>query len=57
MKLIKTGFRNKMKDNFLRDYMIIFIEKEIIEKITFDEIIDMYDLLGSHRTKLKLIKI
>jgi hypothetical protein len=36
--------------------MIVYIEKEITEKFTSDEIIDIYDLLGS-RAKLKLIKM
>jgi hypothetical protein len=40
-----------MRDNFLHDYMVVYIEKEITEKFTSDEIIDMYDLLGSRRAK------
>jgi hAT family C-terminal dimerisation region len=57
MKFIKMGLRNKMGDYFLRDYMVVYIEKEIVEKFSSDEIIDMYDLLGSRRAKLKLIEM
>jgi hAT family C-terminal dimerisation region len=57
MKLIKTRLRNRMGDGFLRDYMVVYIEKEIAEKFTSDEIINMYDLLGSRRAKLKLIEM
>lgn len=57
MKLIKTGPRNRMGDGFLRDYMVVYIEKEIAAKFTSNEIIDMYDLLGSRRAKLKLIEM
>jgi hypothetical protein len=37
--------------------MVVYIEKEIGEKFTCNEIIDIYDLLGSHRAKLKLIEM
>jgi hypothetical protein len=57
MKLIKTGLRNRMGDGFLRDYMVVYIEKEIAEKFTSDEIINTFDLLGSRRSKLKLVEI
>ncbi|KAJ1690216.1 hypothetical protein LUZ63_014371 [Rhynchospora breviuscula] len=57
MKLIKTGVRNKMGDDFLRNYMIVYIEKEIAEKITSDEVIDMHDFLGNRRSKFKLIEM
>ncbi|XP_057443819.1 uncharacterized protein LOC130735968 [Lotus japonicus] len=34
MKVIKTRLRNKMEDDFLTDYMVVYIEKEIAEKYT-----------------------
>jgi hypothetical protein len=37
--------------------MIVYIEKEIAERFTSDDIIDQYDFLGSCRTKFKLIVI
>jgi hAT family C-terminal dimerisation region len=54
MKLIKTRLRDKMRDDFLRYYMVVYIEKKIAEKFTSNEIINMYDLLDSSRIKLKL---
>ncbi|KAF3337584.1 Zinc finger MYM-type protein 1 [Carex littledalei] len=53
MKLVKTALRNKMGDEFLRDYMLVYIEKEIANKITSDEIIAEFDFLGNHRSKFK----
>jgi hAT family C-terminal dimerisation region len=52
MKLVKTGLRNRMGDDFLRDYMIVYIEKEIAERFTSDDIIDLYDFLDSRRVNL-----
>jgi hypothetical protein len=46
-----------MSDGFLQDYMVLSIDKEIAEKFIFDEIINMYDMLGSRRAKMKLIKM
>ncbi|KAL4362965.1 hypothetical protein GQ457_04G016530 [Hibiscus cannabinus] len=43
MKIAKTSLRNKMEDEFLSDYLIVYIEKEIAEKFTFDSIIDDFD--------------
>jgi hypothetical protein len=40
MKLVKTRLRNKMRDNFLRDCLVIYIEKEIAIKFTTDALID-----------------
>jgi hypothetical protein len=32
-------FENKMDDEFLRDYMLVYIENEITNEISSDEII------------------
>jgi hypothetical protein len=37
--------------------MIINIEKEITERFKSDEIINLYDFLGSCKQKFKLLKI
>ncbi|GAU29233.1 hypothetical protein TSUD_362230 [Trifolium subterraneum] len=42
MKIIKTRLRNKMEDDFLKDYMIVYIEDEIAEKFTSYEIVDEF---------------
>jgi len=40
MKIVKTRLRNRMKDDFLANYLIVYIEKEIVERFTIDMIID-----------------
>jgi hypothetical protein len=54
MKLIKTRLRNRMGDDFLRHYMIVYIGKEIAAKISSDDIIDLFDT-GGRRAEFKLI--
>ena len=54
MKLIKTRLRNRMGDDFLRHYMIVYIGKEIAAKISSDEIINLFDT-GGRRAHFKLI--
>ena len=39
MNLIKTRLRSKMESEFLADSMVVYIEKELAEKIDLDEII------------------
>ena len=43
MKLVKTRLRNKMEDGFLRDCLLIYIEKEIAIGFSTDEIIDEFN--------------
>ena len=43
MKLVKTRLQNKMENGFLRDCLVIYIEKEIAIGITTDAIIDEFD--------------
>jgi hypothetical protein len=40
MNIIKTRFRNKIEDEFLMSYLMLYIEKEIIATISTDSIID-----------------
>jgi len=40
MKIVKTKLRNRMEDDFLADYLIVYIEKEIAERFTIDMTID-----------------
>ena len=54
MKLVKTRLRNRMGDDFLRHYMVVYIGKEIAAKITPDEIINLFDT-GGRRAEFKLI--
>lgn len=43
MKLVKSRLRNKMEDEFLRDCLIIYIEREIALKFSTDTLIDEFD--------------
>ena len=54
MKLVKTRLRNRMRDDFLRHYMVVYIGKEIAAKITSDEIINLFNT-GGRRAHFKLI--
>ncbi|MCH83259.1 zinc finger MYM-type protein [Trifolium medium] len=52
MKIIKTRLRNKMEDDFLKDYMIVYIEDEIAEKFTSYEIVDEFKCIQSRRVHI-----
>ena len=43
MNLLKTRLRNKMDNDFLKDCMVIYIEREIVNSIDVDFIIDEFD--------------
>ncbi|KAK3226113.1 hypothetical protein Dsin_005975 [Dipteronia sinensis] len=49
MKLIKTSLRNKMENEFLTNFMVVYIEREIAGAIDPDFIIDKFDLLKNRR--------
>jgi len=45
MKIVKTRLRNRIDDDFLANYLIVYIEKEIIERFAIDMIInDFYSM-------------
>ena len=43
MNLLKTQLRNKMDNYFLTNCMVIYIEREIVDSIDVDSIIDEFD--------------
>ena len=43
MKIVKSRLLHKMEDEFLRDCLIIYIERDIALKFTTDTIIDDFD--------------
>jgi len=53
MKIVKTRLRNRMKDDFLANYLIVYIEKEIDERFTIDMIIDDFYSMKERRAQLK----
>jgi hypothetical protein len=42
MKHVKTMLHNKMKEDFLADFMMIYIERELNEDIDSDSIMDEF---------------
>ncbi|XP_074347464.1 uncharacterized protein LOC141686320 [Apium graveolens] len=50
MKLIKTALRNKMEEEFLADSMLINIERELVEDIESDSIIDEFYSMKNQST-------
>jgi hypothetical protein len=52
MKLVKTRLRCTMGDEFLRDCLVLYIEKELAASISTNGIIDEYALVASRRAKL-----
>jgi hypothetical protein len=53
MKIVKIRLRNRMEDDFLANYLIVYIEKEIAERFTIDMIIDDFYSMKERRAQLK----
>ena len=51
--IVKTRLRNRMEDDFLANYLIVYIEKEITERFTIDMIIDDFYYMKERRAQLK----
>ena len=49
MNIVKTKLRSKMEDDFLSDSLIVYIEKEIAEKLSTESIIDDFRDLKERR--------
>jgi hypothetical protein len=54
MKFVKTRLRSKMGDTYLRDYLVVYIERELAAMICSDDIIKAYDLANTRRSKFKI---
>ena len=52
MKIVKTKLRNKMENDFLADYLVVYIENEIVENFNTDMIIDDFYSLKERRVQL-----
>nr|XP_017250691.1 PREDICTED: uncharacterized protein LOC108221313 [Daucus carota subsp. sativus] len=52
MSFVKTKLRNKMEDDFLHNYLITYIEKEVAENFDNDSIIDMFYKMKNRRSQL-----
>jgi len=53
MKIVKTRVRNRIEDDFLANYLIVYIEKEIAERFTIDMIIDNFYFIKERWAQLK----
>jgi hypothetical protein len=53
MKLVKTRLRSRMEDEFLRNCLITYIEKEIAIQFVTDKLIDDFDAIQTRRVALK----
>jgi hypothetical protein len=49
MKIVKTRLHNWMEDDFLANYLIIYIDKKIAERFTIDMIIDDFYSMKERR--------
>ena len=54
VKIVKTKLRSKMKDEFLANSLITYIEKDIAKLFDDDSIIDDFDLKKEQRAQLRM---
>ena len=54
MNLVKTKLRNKMVDYFLSNYLITYIEKEIVQDFDTDSIEDEFYCMKERRAQHKM---
>ncbi|XP_023729570.1 uncharacterized protein LOC111877281 [Lactuca sativa] len=52
MKLIKNNLRNKMSDQFMNDCLVSYIEKDVLDSISNDIIIDFFRKMSTRREQL-----
>ena len=52
MKHVKTTLRNKMEDDFLADYLTLYIERDFVKNVDVDSIIDEFYASKPRRTQL-----
>ncbi|CAL1393629.1 unnamed protein product [Linum trigynum] len=53
MKLAKTKLRNKMGDDFLADGLIIYIERDIVDTFSLDDILSDFIDIKERRVRLR----
>jgi hypothetical protein len=42
MTIVKTRLHNRMKDDFLVDYLIVYVKKDIVERFSINMIINYF---------------
>ena len=53
MKIMKIRLKNRIKDQFLANNMIIYIKREIVESFNFDSIINDFKSLKEWRVTIQ----
>jgi hypothetical protein len=53
MRIVKTRLCKRMEDDFLVNYFIVYIEKEIAERFIIDMIMDDFYSIKERRAQLK----
>ncbi|KAL9671177.1 hypothetical protein QQ045_008743 [Rhodiola kirilowii] len=51
MKIIKSDLRNKLRDEFLDDLMVLYIERTFTDCISNDDVITEFEMRGPRRVK------
>ena len=51
MKIVKNALRNKIGDNYLSHSLICFVEKDLLDTITNEVIIDRFHKMKDHHGK------
>ncbi|KAL6213357.1 hypothetical protein ACLB2K_012804 [Fragaria x ananassa] len=51
MNIIKNKLRSKMRDKYLGDCMVLYIEKEYVESVTNEEVIKEFEALSTRRVR------
>jgi hypothetical protein len=51
MKIVKTRLRNKMKNDFLANSLVLYIGREIVENFDLDSILDDFVLLKDRKVQ------
>ena len=49
IKFVKTLLRNKMKNGFLANSLVLYIERKIVESLDLDSILDDFILLKNYK--------
>jgi hypothetical protein len=52
MKIIKTDLRNRMRDDWMNDCMVVYIEREIFETIENEAILQRFQKMHNRRIQL-----
>ncbi|XP_071688292.1 uncharacterized protein [Rutidosis leptorrhynchoides] len=57
MKIVKTRLRCSMGNDFLKNSLILYIERDIVETLSIDEIIDDFATKKRRRVRLQMPKV